>query len=234
MQTEFINPPISFRPNEPVETPYLRAKEEWDRRIGTTVVQAKNWRLGFFSCALLALIMTGLNAYQLTQRKVVPFIVSVNPESGEAAVIGKALEINYTPKEQEIKYFLSQFIQNVRSVPSDPVVIKRNWLTAYLFLRKQAANLLNEMTNSSEDSPAKKIGEQTIMVKPISVVRVGDSNSFQARWKESRFSKNGAPIEEYTMAGVFSVEVETPGDEQTLTANPLGIFITNFQWNREL
>ena len=38
----------SWRPTEPADTPYQKARQEWDRRMGATVVQAANWRLVAF------------------------------------------------------------------------------------------------------------------------------------------------------------------------------------------
>lgn len=234
MKSEFLSPPQSYKPESGVETPYLRARKEWDDRLGTSVVQAKNWRLAFMLSALLSLGLFGLNLYQVTQHKVVPFIVGLNQETGEPKIFGKVDQKPYEPREEEIRYFLSQFVQYVRAVPSDPVVIKKNWLLAYQFLRPKASTLLNSITNADEQSPLKRIGQETATAALISVTRVAGSESFQVRWKEARFSKNGAPVEDYTMTGVFTIEIDTPKDEETLLANPLGLFITNFQWNREL
>ena len=197
-------------------------------------MQAKNWRLAFMLSALLSLGLFILNLYQVTQQKVVPFIVGVNEQTGEPKIFGKVDQRPYEPREEEIKYFLSQFVQYVRAVPSDPVVIKKNWLLAYQFLRPQASTLLNNITNADPNSPLKRIGQETATAALISVTRVAGSESFQVRWKEARFTKNGAPIEDYTMTGVFTFEIDTPKDEEALFANPLGLFITNFQWNREL
>ena len=41
------------------ETPYQRAAQVWDERIGASRVQAKNWRLMAFGCLTLALLMAG-------------------------------------------------------------------------------------------------------------------------------------------------------------------------------
>lgn len=234
MKSEFLSPPQSYKPENSVETPYLRARKEWDERLGMTVVQAKNWRMAFMLSALLCLGLFLLNVYQVTQQKVVPFIVGVNEQTGEPRVFGKVDHKPYEPREEEIRYFLSQFVQYVRAVPSDPVVIKKNWLLAYQFLRPSASTLLNNITNTDINSPLKRIGQETATAALISVTRVAGSESFQVRWKEARFTKNGAPIEDYTMTGVFTFEIDTPEDEEALLANPLGLFITNFQWNREL
>lgn len=52
------------------------------------------------------------------------------------------------------------------------MLIKQNWLKAYKFMRAEASNQLNDKTNKDEDSPLKKIGEKTVIVQPITVVRL--------------------------------------------------------------
>ena len=234
MTKEFILPPESKKPSRPIETPYLRAGKEWDDRIGSARVQAKNWRVAFLFASTLSLLLISGNIYQLTQQKLVPLVITLNKESGRPTIVGKLNEIHYKPQVQEIKYFIGQFLHKVRSVPEDPVLIKKNWLDAYAFLRRGAATALNEITNSDEDSPLKRIGQQTVTFTIISVVQVAGTESYQARWKERVFDKNGALLDHYTMTGVFTIEFETPRDEKTLFVNPLGIFIKSFQWNREL
>jgi type IV secretion system protein TrbF len=234
MSNEFLSDPPSYKtPNHP-ETPYLNAKAEWDSRIGSVVVQAKNWRLACFGALGAALFATAPIAILASKNQVVPVIVGIDKERGETVVIGKAAEQIYQPGLQEVKYFISHFVTLVRSVPQDPVLIKQNWLKAYAFLRREAANLLNDMTNKDPNSPLKKIGEQSVIVQPLSVVQVAGGNSFQVRWEETLYSSHGNPIVHYTMTGIFTIELEAPRDEKTLNQNPLGLYITDFQWNKEL
>ncbi len=234
MTKEFHAEPISFKAQGHPITPYLRAQREWDDRIGSAVVRAKNWRLAFFGSLLLGLLLGSGLVLQSLQSKVVPVIVGLDRERGEPVVLGSVYERPYQPQLQEIKYFLTHFITLVRAVPKDPVLIKQNWLKAYAFLRRDAANVLNSLTNSEVDSPLKRIGEQTVIVQPLSVVQVAGGDSFQARWEESIYNQQGNAVERYVMNAVFTIELEQPKDEKSLTQNPLGLYITNFQWNREL
>ncbi len=215
-------------------TPFMNAKTEWDTRFGMTVVQAKNWRLAFFGMLVTSFIVSGALVLEIQKKTVVPILVGLDKERGEAVVLGPADKIPYKPNLLEIKYFLSQFIRSVRAVPADPVVLKQNWLRAYAYLRKESAGLLNEITSSDADSPLKKVGDLTVIPQPLSVVQVPGSDAFQAHWKETVFDKNGLKIDEYNMMGIFSIEVEPPTSEKLLSENPLGLFITSFQWNREL
>jgi type IV secretory pathway TrbF-like protein len=231
---ELLSSPTNYKPESFAESPYLRAKRDWDERIGTSVNQARNWRFLAVGLMFISLTLSGLSIVQVTQNKVIPMVITVNENSGEALVLGKAGESVYKPGEAQIRYFLIQFVKFVRSVPSDPIVIKNNWLQAYKFLRSEAALTLNLITNDDESGPLKKIGEETVAIQPISVLYVEGSKSYQARWSETVFDKNGDAIDTYTMTGLFTIESEPPTTEEAVLVNPLGIFIKSFQWNRDL
>ena len=71
------------------ETPYQRAAQAWDDRIGSARVQARNWRLA----ALMALGLSGGLASALVVQSargvVTPWIVEVD-EHGEAIAVAPA------------------------------------------------------------------------------------------------------------------------------------------------
>jgi len=56
------------------ETPYQRAGQIWDERIGSARVQARNWRLMAFGCLGLTTAMWAGLVWQATQSRVVPII----------------------------------------------------------------------------------------------------------------------------------------------------------------
>ena len=234
MKSPFLVNPRSYKPQHPTETPYRAAQQAWDSRMGTSIAQARNWRFAFLSSAGLLFLLSFTMITLIRQQRVIPVIVALDKESGEPTVVGPVDQKKYQPGPLEVKYFLSQFIRFVRSVPLDQVVIKQNWLRAYSFLRKEAAGLLNEMTQKDANSPLNKIGKVLVTVQPLSILQIPDTASYQMRWKETVYSSHGTKIEEYTMLSTFIIEFEPPKDEQTLQENPLGLFIKNFQWNREL
>jgi type IV secretory pathway TrbF-like protein len=234
MKSPFISNPVPMKPLSPPETAFRAAQQAWDLRLGSAVVSARNWR---FAC-LSTLALLGLTAATLlaliNQQRVIPVLVGVDKETGEARTLGPVEQTQYQPGELEVKYFLAQFIRNVRSVPLDPVVIRQNWVKTYAFLRADAAALLNEMTQKDPNSPINKIGKVLITVQPLSIVKIPDTSSYQLRWQETVFSPHGQKEDEYTMLATVIIELDPPKDEQTLQDNPLGLFIKNFQWNREL
>ena len=62
---------------EPV-TPYQKAAQVWDERIGSARVQAKNWRLMAFGCLILSCGFAAALIWQSVNGSVVPWVVQVD------------------------------------------------------------------------------------------------------------------------------------------------------------
>ncbi len=77
------------------ETPYQRAGQLWDERIGSARVQARSWRLIAFGCLGLTTALSGGLMWQSLQSRVVPFVVEVD-RLGEARAVTPA-EAGYHP-----------------------------------------------------------------------------------------------------------------------------------------
>ena len=98
-------------------------------------------------------------------------------------------------------------------------------------MRQHAATKMNELIK--KDDPMSKLGEQTIAVTPTAIVKMSDS-TFQVRWIEEVYSKEGAIKESYRMTGLISIEFTQPTTEQELMRNPLGMYVTDFSYSREV
>ena len=214
---------MKFKPVGDPETPYQRAKQEFDDYIGSARVQSKNWRLAFF-CLLIILFLTigGLIAVAM-QVKIAPYIVEVGP-AGAVNVVAKA-EQNYNPSQAATKYFVSQFVSRIRSIPVDPVVLRNNFLTAYNYVTPTGKNTLNAY--AKEANPFKALGQKAISVSINSVVKLSE-NSYQVNWIEREYSTTGAPTQQKNYTGVFNLSLIMPKDEKTLVNNPLGVYVDFF------
>jgi len=214
---------MKFKPTSEPETPYQRAKQEFDDYIGNARVQSRNWRFAFF-CSLILLLVTisGLIAVAM-QIKIAPYIVEVGP-AGAVKVVAKA-EQNYQPSQAATKYFVSQFVTRIRSIPVDPIVLRNNFLTAYNFVTPTGKNTLNAY--AKEKDPFKILGQKAVSVSINSVVKLSE-NSYQVNWVEQEYSTAGAATEKKNYTGVFNLALILPKDEKTLFNNPLGIYVDFF------
>lgn len=227
---ELNEPTPNYKPSEGPVTPYQRAKEEWDNRIGNARVQAFNWRLCALASLGLCIILAFGLIYQSSKSMVTPYVVQVDGD-GLVKAIGPAKESNYVPQEKEIKYFLSQLVQKTRMIPLDPVVAKQNWVSAYAFMLPSAAAKMNEIVKA--ENPMAKVGQETVQVDINVIVRMS-KDTYQVRWKEDTFSKEGAPKASCKMTGLFTIAFSTPRTEKELMVNPLGLYIKDFSWSKEL
>lgn len=212
---------------EPV-TPYQKAAQVWDTRMGDALAHARNWRLMAFGSLGLSLILSGGVIWQAGKSSIVPYVVELEAQ-GSARAVRSAIEA-YQPSDAQIAFHLANFVEKVRSLPIDPVVVRKNWLQAYDYATARAANTLNE--HARENDPFSRIGERTAAIEVTSVVRASET-SFQIRWLE-RLYVNGSLASKQRWTALASVVIDPPRDAETLRKNPLGIYVTSLAWSREL
>lgn len=210
------------------ETPYHAAQQCWDERLGSARVQAKNWRvMALTSMGLASALVAGL-LWQVNRAAITPFVVEVDT-LGEVKAVGIATE-RYKPNDAQIAYHLTRFIQDVRSLSTDPIVVRQNWLEAYDYTTERAAATLNEYARTND--PFARVGQTTVAVEVTSVVRVSEV-SVQVRWIERTYT-NGALTNTERWTAIASLALRQPRDEAHLRKNPLGIYVDGLNWSREL
>lgn len=210
------------------ETPYQRAGQLWDERIGSARVQARNWRLMAFGSLLLAAGLGGGVLWQSVQSRVVPYVVEVD-RLGEARAVTEA-EAAFKPTDPQVAWHLSRFIRNVRSVSLDPVMMRRDWLEAYGFVTQRGSQFLGDYARQAD--PFGRVGEQTVSVQVTSVVRASDK-SFQVKWSETAYER-GSVAGTSRWTAILTIVERRPSDTETLRKNPLGIYVDAIDWSREL
>lgn len=209
-------------------TPYQAAAQVWDDRIGSARVQAYHWRLMAFGCFGLSALMTGALVWRASQAIVTPYVVEVD-RSGQIRAVGEATT-PYRPTDAQIAFHLAHFISNVRSLATDPVVVRQSWLDAYGYTTDQGAATLNEYARASD--PFSRIGTSSVSVEVTSVVRASDS-SFQLRWIERTYVHGSLATTEHWTA-ILSIVLQPPRTEERLRRNPLGIYVNALSWSKEL
>lgn len=209
------------------ETPYHKAGQLWDERIGSARVQARNWRLMALTNGLLAIGLATAVVWQNARSTVIPYVVEVDTV-GDVRALGPALD-GYRPTDAQIAHQLARFITNVRGLSLDPVVVRKNWLEAYDYTTDRAARTLNAY--AKERDPFARIGEETVAVEVASVTRASD-DSFQVKWREEIFV-NGTLARTERYNAILSVVLRPPSSEDQLRKNPLGIYVSALNWSRE-
>ena len=166
--------------------------------------------------------------WQSARGTVTPWVVQVD-KLGQAQAVAPAVA-DYRPTDPQIAWHLARFIEEVRRIPADAVVLRNDWLEAYKFVTDRGALALNDYARTSD--PFGKVGKTQISVEVASVVRASD-NSFRVAWTERHYVDNALAATERWSA-ILTIVVQPPTDAERLRKNPLGIYVHAFNWSKEL
>lgn len=218
-----------FRPKRPLSsapasTPYQRAGQVWDDRMGLSLAHARNWRrIAVANLALAAFL--GAGWWVQAERAVVkPFVVEVS-DWGQTQKI-TAIGGRYEPTEAQVSHALANWVRDVRSKSIDPIVIRQNWLRAYDYVTPKAAGFLNSWAQTHD--PFAEVGREAVNVEILNVVR-RTARTYDLQWRETRFV-NGQQAGAERWRALITVDVQPPKTEAELMKNPLGLKIEDVSW----
>ncbi|MFA7602187.1 MAG: conjugal transfer protein TrbF [Novosphingobium sp.] len=224
----FKRPSIRYGKAPEPETPYQRAAQVWDDRIGSARVQARNWRLAAFGSLALSASLAAALVWQGARGTITPWIVEVD-KLGQAQTVAPA-NADYRPGDPQIAFHLARFIEQVRAVPADPVIVRENWLRAYDFTTDRGAMALNDHARSND--PFANVGRIQIATEISSVIRASP-DSFRIAWIERRY-QDGSLAATERWSAILTITVQPPRDPERLRKNPLGIYVNAINWSKEL
>jgi type IV secretion system protein TrbF len=140
------------------------------------------------------------------------------------------VEAGYRPSDPQIAFHLARFIEQVRSVPADPVIVRQNWLRAYDFTTDRGAVALNDYARAND--PFANVGRVQVAVDVSSVIRASP-DSFRVAWTERRY-QDGSLTTTERWSAILTIVVQPPRTPDALRKNPLGVFVNALNWSKEL
>jgi type IV secretion system protein VirB5 len=224
----FRRPSVRYGRTPEPETPFQKAAQVWDERIGLARVQARNWRLIAFGNLFLAAGLACGLLWQAARGTVTPWVVEID-KLGQAQAVAPAIG-EYQPTDPQIAWHLARFIANVRSISADPVIVRQNWLAAYDFVTDKGAVALNDYARAND--PFSRVGKIEMAVEISSVIRAS-TDSFRVAWIERRYENASLAATEHWTA-ILTIVIDTPHDAEHLRKNPLGVFVNAINWSKEL
>ncbi|KGJ05217.1 type IV secretion system protein VirB5 [Paracoccus halophilus] len=224
----FKRPAAHYGKTPEPETPYQKAAQIWDERIGSARVQARNWRLMAFGSLILSAGFASALVWQSARGTVVPWVVQVD-NLGQAQTVAPA-NADYRPTDPQIAFHLGRFIEQVRSIPADAIIVRQNWLRAYEFTTDRGAAALNDYARAND--PFTRVGRQQIAVDVSSVIRASPG-SFRIAWTERHY-ENGQLSGTERWTAILTIVIQPPRTAERLRANPLGIYVNAISWSREM
>lgn len=226
--TIFKRPATHYGKSPEPETPYQKAAQAWDERIGSARVQAKNWRYMAFGSLILSAGFASALVWQSARGTVVPWVVQVD-NIGQAQTVAPA-NADYRATDPQIAFHLGRFIEQVRAIPADAIIVRQNWLRAYEFTTDRGAAALNDYARAND--PFTRVGRVAVAVEVSSVIRASP-DSFRVAWTERHY-ENGQLATTERWTAILTIVIQTPRDAERLRANPLGIYVNAISWSREM
>jgi type IV secretion system protein VirB5 len=210
----------------PTDSPWLRARNEWDNRLMDLSTSRYNWM--FFASVLLILnaVLSVALVWQSGRSKVVPYVVEVD-RHGDAVAFGPA-EVLKEPNERLYRYFLSILIRDLRAVSNDDLAQRRALNNAYAFLREPATSRANDYFR--RNNPFEQ-NRPTVSVQVNSVLQLG-KGTWQIQWTETAFRRDGGPLREELWQAVVKTISAPPTTSEALLTNPLGLYVQELDWTR--
>ena len=212
------------------ENPYLAARLEWNERYHGFVRAKRNWQV----IALVALVvnaMLGLGIlWQASQSRVTPYVVEVD-QLGQTLVIGPA-EKSQNTDPRLVRYQLAELIRKVRSIVADGAAEKQLLDSAYAHASGAATRFLND--HYKEHNPFLRMQERTVSVEVTSVLPLPASDSWQLQWTETHRGLDGAVLALERWQALLAVEIRPGNTPEQIEQNPLGLYVTDIQWTKQL
>lgn len=215
--------------NEPVETPYVKARQVWDERVGQARVQAFNWRVAcFVSMAITLLSVAGL-IYQSSKSSVVPYLVEVEA-SGKVRLVGKVQEQDWSLTESSKKVELERWVQHLRGISSDRMVMTER-LASVRTSATAAANLQLDRLFERQN-PFSRFGDEVRVAHIEAMTQLpGATQAYRVEWREEIWDKDGVAQLPERFVGEFHLSIVPPKDEAMLKVNPLGVYVAFFDFS---
>src|SRR3569832_951013 len=95
-----------------------------------------------FGSLILSAGLASALVWQIKQGSITPWVVETD-RLGQAQAVSPANPF-YQPTDPQIAFHLAHFIENVRGLSADAILLRQDWLRAYDFATDRGAAALND------------------------------------------------------------------------------------------
>lgn len=238
-QGQVLSPPAN-EPDQPAnaENPYLTARRTWNDHVGALVASRQAWQIVGILSLLIALASVGGMIHLASQSRFVPYVVQVD-KLGTALAVSPADRAS--PIDTRILHAaVASFISDLRLVTPDVALQRKAVFRLYSMLSASdpATAKSNEWLNgTAESSPFKRAARETVSIEVASVI-AQTPDTWQVDWIETTRDRQGAvkdqPMRMRALVTVYLVPATPQTTEEQIRNNPLGMYVRDFSWSRQL
>jgi type IV secretory pathway TrbF-like protein len=208
---------------------YREAQAKFFEIYGSSKVESSRWFM--FSILLMFVVMIlGAAIYQILPLKTsIPYMVTMSRDKGVSAQIVDAK--TYKPDENVKIYFLSKFIENMRSL--DPYQTQKNLKAAFAVTRDKASKEFTDYMQT--EKPIERMVADKSLIRTIKFISVNPGSTENIAFiRTSEVERTGALETSKTYMFTLHYDFVVPTTAEEIQKNPAGIFITHFDKREEL
>lgn len=218
--------------------PYLSARRTWNEHMGDMAASRQTWQMLGLLSLLIALAGVGGMIYIGSQSKFIPYVVEVDKLGQTLAVA--PVDRAHSVDSRVVHATVANFIQSARMVSPDVALQRKAIFAVYAMLSPEdpAIAKMNEYMNARPDATPFKRAEKEMVSTDIVSVIAQTPHTWQVDWTETVRDRQGIiKLSPYRMRALVTVHVVEPSPETSeaqLRNNPLGIFVSDFAWSKQL
>ncbi len=208
-------------------SPYVRARQEWDERFGDQIKSKKRWQLmAFTSLATTLLCVGGMVAIGFRSRTV-PYVVALD-DVGRAVPVIPAQQVAVRDVRLQ-EAVVARWITDLRTVVTDAVAERRLVDEVYAQTAQNSAASAIVTEFYSKNSPFDLLKKQTVDVSVESIVQQS-AKAYEVTWSEVTRDLVGTFVASHRYRAFVTVTTEEVTDAKQALINPLGLYVTNLTW----
>ena len=210
----------------------------WNEHVGAVVSSRQTWQVVGILSLLIVLAAVGGLIHIGSQSKFVPYVVEVD-KLGQAVAVAPAQRAAAVD-QRVVHASVASFVSDARLVTPDVALQRKAVFRLYSMLSANdpATAKTNEWLNGSEDSsPFKRAAKETVSTEILSVIPQ-TPDTWQVDWMETTRDRQGVvkglPVRMRALVTVYTVATTPNTTEEQVRNNPLGIYVRDFSWSKQL
>lgn len=220
------------------ENPYLAARRTWNDQSAANVANRQMWQLLGILALMIALAGVGGMIYIGSQSKFVPYVVEVD-KLGQPVAVAPAQRAGVADP-RVVHATVASFVSDIRMVSPDIALQRKAVYRVYSMLSANdpsTAKANDWLNGSADSSPFKRAENETVNIEIESVIPQ-TPDTWQVDWIETTRDRQGVvkgkPFRMRALVTVYTVAATPNTTEEQVRNNPLGIYVRDFSWSKQV